>query len=78
MLLAAATEMFTVEVAVFVKYVAVIVYVSAAISFCGVPEITPVVVSRLSPWGRSSEIEYVGVPPNPAGVKGAVGVIAVP
>ena len=54
------------------------VYVRASISFSGVPEITPVVVSRLSPWGRSSEMEYVGVPPSPEGVKGAVGVIGVP
>jgi hypothetical protein len=78
LLLAAATEIVTVEVAVLVKYVAVMVYVSSSISFCGVPEITPVVELKLSPSGRVPVSEYVGVPLNSAGVNAVVGVIAVP
>ena len=45
------------------------VYVWAAIGFTGVPEITPVVVSNVSPSGRSPVTEYVGVPLNSAGAK---------
>jgi hypothetical protein len=77
-MLGAATEMVTVEVAVSVKYVPVMVNVWAAIAFSGVPEITPVVVFKVSPAGRVPVTEYVGVPLNSAGVKAVVGVIAVP
>jgi hypothetical protein len=54
------------------------VYVWASEVFSGVPEITPVVVLKLSPAGRIPEIEYVGVPLNSAGLRTAVGVMAVP
>jgi hypothetical protein len=78
MLEAAETEMLTVAVAVSVKYVPVMVNVCAAIASSGVPEITPVVVFKVSPSGRVPVTEYVGVPLNSAGVNAVVGVIGVP
>lgn len=78
MLETVATVMVTVEVAVWSKYVPVMVKVWDADSLTGVPEITPVVESKLRPSGRVPVSEYVGVPLNSAGVNAVVGVIAVP
>lgn len=50
--------MFTVAVVLPPELVAVTVYVVAGESAVGVPEITPVVVSRLKPAGRDGLIEY--------------------
>jgi len=71
-------EMVICAVAVSTLSVAVMVATVVAITFVGVPEMTPVNVFKVNPAGKAGEMEYETVPSKLAATNGALGVIAVP